>query len=348
MNRHSPRIALAAAACAIAGALGLVASPAADAAPNCAADRARYCAAAADSLLDVQISDLHPTQPSLGYDEVYARLGRWTFGPNAAELRFDTWCETNGQRGVSSFTAASRISDPASFTCEVPLGSETAADTDEMKTVVIGPGGRLYLTDGHHTLTSFWETIGGGPSTHVRLRVAGNLSDQSPAQFWKTMRDKKWTWLKNTAGASISPAQLPKSLGLGQFGNDTYRAALYFLDDVSFSSPGGTPPFQEFYWGAWLRDRNDAGVNPARFDLRNADSYQRLLRNIGDTMIAASNDEQIAGGFTASELGKRKSFDEKEFAKLITPLTESRPGKLTAAIAYKNSLGLLPQLGSAS
>lgn len=317
----------------------------ASAAPACAGADRVYCEAKPDSLVTVKLSQLHPTQPSLGYDEVYARLGRYSFGPNAAELKFGAWCETNGQRGVKSFSASSRISDPSSFTCEVPLGKETADDTDEMKTVVIGPGGKLYLTDGHHTLTSFWETAGGGPNTSIRLRVAGNLSTKSPADFWKTMRAEKWTWLRNTAGAPIQPAQLPKSLGLSSFANDKYRAALYFLDDVSFSSPAGTPPFQEFYWGQWLRGKSDPKVNPARYDLRTAGSYQSLLRSIANTMIAAPADTVIGNGYTATDLGKRDSFDESEFAGLTRPLTDKKPGKLTAALAYKNTLALLPQAG---
>ena len=317
----------------------LTATPAA-AAPRCDTAHRVYCEAKTDSLVTVKLSQLHPTQPSLGYDEVYARLGRYSFGPNAAKLKFDAWCETNGQHGVKSFTANSRISAPSSFTCDVPLGKETADDTAEMKTVVIGPGGSLYLTDGHHTLTSFWETSGGGPNTSIRLRVAGNLSHKSPADFWKTMRAQKWTWLRNTAGAPIQPAQLPKSLGLKSFADDKYRAALYFLDDVSFSSPAGTPPFQEFYWGQWLRTKSDPALKPARYDLRTVDSYQKLLRAIAATMIATPATTVIGNGYTATDLGKRNSFDESEFAGLTRPLSDKKPGKLTAALAYKNTVGL--------
>src|SRR6185369_18058315 len=36
------------------------------------------CAAQPGDLINVQLDELHPTQPSLGYDEVYYKLGRYT------------------------------------------------------------------------------------------------------------------------------------------------------------------------------------------------------------------------------------------------------------------------------
>jgi len=43
----------------------------------------------------------------------------------------------------------------------------------EMKTAVVGPGGQLYLTDGHHTLTSFWEVQGAARIPMYGLRSPG-------------------------------------------------------------------------------------------------------------------------------------------------------------------------------
>ena len=89
-------------------------SPAA--APNCPPPNERYCAAEAGDLLEVRLADLKPTQPSLGYDEVYYRLGRYTLGDGAADQLLDQWCATNGQQTLQSATPGATISDPASFT----------------------------------------------------------------------------------------------------------------------------------------------------------------------------------------------------------------------------------------
>lgn len=80
---------------------------------------------------------------------------------------------TNGQTGLKSAGADATIAELASFDCKIPVGSETPESTTAMRTGVIGPGGQVYLTDGHHTLTSFWEAPGGGPDTHVRLKTPG-------------------------------------------------------------------------------------------------------------------------------------------------------------------------------
>jgi len=87
----------------------------------CADGNQRNCAAAVGDLLDVTLNELHPTQPSLGYGEVFYRLGRYTMGPDPADQLFDAWCAANGQEGLQSAEPGANLADPASFTCTVPL-----------------------------------------------------------------------------------------------------------------------------------------------------------------------------------------------------------------------------------
>ena len=54
------------------------------------------CNATAGDLIDVRLDELLPTQPSLGYDEAYYKLGRYKFGKDAVNKRFDDWCERHG------------------------------------------------------------------------------------------------------------------------------------------------------------------------------------------------------------------------------------------------------------
>ena len=307
-------------------------------AAECAPENQRYCAAAVGDLLDVTLADLRPTQPSLGYDEVYYRLGRYTLGEGAADQLLDQWCVTNGQQGLASATPGAAISDPASFTCAVAVGAETDESRIPMKTVVIGPGGQLYLTDGHHTLTSFWEAPGGGPDTRIRLRVTGNLSSSEPDAFWSEMVERGWTWLQDADGKPVAPDALPKSLGLKQFGNDQYRGALYFVRDVGYRQDDDSPAFQEFYWGRWLRDQTDPDLRPADFTLTDMASYQTLIGNVGRAMVALSDTTEIANGQDAKSLGKLEAFWQKAFDALPAPIGSEKPGKLAYAIAYKATL----------
>ncbi|GGK53972.1 ParB/Srx family N-terminal domain-containing protein [Nocardia camponoti] len=292
-----------------------------------------YCDAKEGDLVDTTLTQLRPTQPSLGHDEVFYKLGRYTKGKDAINKQFDDWCESAGLKQAASAPAGARLSDPSSFTCAVARGSETPATIEPMKTAVVGPHGQLYLTDGHHTFTSFLETA--GPNTPVRVRITGNLSKENPAAFWQTMQAKGWTWLRDANDNPIQPNQLPQSLGLANFGNDPYRAALYFARDISYSQGGGAPAFQEFYWGRWLRAQTDPAVNPRTANLNDHAAYLALVRAIATKMVALDGNAQVTDGFTASALGKLPAFDEKEFAKLAKPYEEAKPGKLAYVFAYR-------------
>ncbi len=307
------------------------------AAPPCPPQNERYCAAATGDLLDVRLADLKPTQPSLGYDEVYYRLGRYTLGPDPRRELLDAWCATNGQTGLKSAGTDASITEPASFDCTIPVGSETPESTTAMKTGVIGPGGQVYLTDGHHTLTSFWEAPGGGPETRIRLKVTGNMSTLAVGDFWPQMRDRGWTWLQDVNGKPVDPQQLPASLGLKQFANDQYRGTLYFVRDVGYEQNDDSPAFQEFYWGQWLRSQTDPGLQPADFTLTEMPSYLTLVGNIGKAIVALPADTEIANSRDAAALGKLDEFGEKAFRALSEPVDSTKPGKLALALAYKTT-----------
>ena len=199
-----------------------------------------YQCAEAGELLDLPIGDVRATQPSLGYDEVYYKFGRYTLGKDEINKKFDDWCEANGQEEAASALPDARLDNPSSFTCTVPVGQETPDTIAPMKTVVIGPGGVPYLTDGHHTLTSFYETADGGPNLHLRLRVVANLSDLSPTDFWARMKAEKWVWNYDVDGNEVPVEQLPSGVGLAKFQNDKYRSLMYFARDIGFT-PGHDP-----------------------------------------------------------------------------------------------------------
>ncbi|MCS5497828.1 hypothetical protein NY547_11325 [Cnuibacter physcomitrellae] len=311
--------------------------------PSCAADDARALCADPEELLDVRIGDVHPTQPSLGYDEVYYKLGRYSteLSKDAINKKFDDWCEANGQEEAASAAPGATLTDPSTFTCTVPVGSETPDTIEPMKTVVIGPGGTLYLTDGHHTLTSFLEDS--GPDVHVRLRVLGNLSGLSQTDFWDTMQAQKWVWLRDVDGNAITPSQLPTNVGLSNFEDDRYRSIMYFGRDIGYSADGAVP-FQEFYWGSWLRAHPELGV--ADWDQDDWAASLALVKRITQAQAALAPGTVIdqASGYTAADLSAftkwndGKAENKGEWAKLSVPYSESKPGKLAYMTAYRATL----------
>lgn len=297
-----------------------------------------YLCAREGDLLDVRIGDVRATQPALGHDEVYYKLGRYTLGKDAVNKRFEDWCEANGQGTAVSADRDPRLTDPGSFACEVPVGQETAESVAEMKTVVVGPGGALYLTDGHHTLTSFQEVE--GPDVRVRLRVLGNLSDLSTDAFWATMAEHGWVWTRDVNGNEVAPASLPDGVGLDRFADDRFRSLVYFGRKVGYTA--GTVPFQEFYWGSWLRG---GAVDLSDWDTGDAASYLAAVERVTRAQAALAGDAAVDGGFTASELGaldtwnRGKAADKGEFGKLSRPYSDDTPGKIGYALEYKAAHG---------
>ncbi|WP_326704892.1 ParB/Srx family N-terminal domain-containing protein [Streptomyces cyaneofuscatus] len=300
----------------------------------------RACAQPGD-LIDVTLGELHPTQAVLGFDQVFYKLGRYGSDRDEAaggfNKRFDDWCETNGQGEAASVRPGARLDDPASFSCTVPLGQETPKSIAPMKTAVIGPGGQLYLTDGHHTLTSFLEGPDGSTRLPIRLRVTDNFSSLSTAAFWQRMTAEKKVWLRDETNKPLAVDQLPDRLGITNFRDDPYRSLVYFTRDIGYEVPDGATEFLEFSWGSWLRGEHDT----AAYDLTSPGPYLDLVKSASKSMAALAPDAVVDDGKTAAQLGRiaewngGKKETGGEFAKLSKPLTDAKPGKLAEALDYK-------------
>ncbi|MET8874911.1 ParB/Srx family N-terminal domain-containing protein [Nocardia sp. NPDC004604] len=304
--------------------------------PSGSAVSAYLCAQAGD-LIDVRIGDVHGTQPSLGRDEVFYKLGRYTLGKDAINKKFDDWCEANGQVKAATVAANATLADRGSFTCDLPIGQETAASIAPMKTVVIGPGGTLYLADGHHTLTSFYELPDGGPNLHLRLNVLGNLSQYSGNAFWAEMARNGWVWNRDVDGNVVPYEQLPASVGLSNYADDKYRSLMYFARDIGYTE--NRTPFQEFYWGSWLRDTGAADLSA--WNANDLTSYLDTLARATMAQSALPGDAVVDSGLTAAQLGALaqwndgKSTDKGEFANISKPYSDPKPGKIAYSLEYK-------------
>lgn len=298
------------------------------------------------AVMDIRIGDARPTQPAIGYDQVYYKQERYRNNANGStqwKKEFDDYCEarglTDGAKGSTVIAGTSLLTDPASFTCS----TKNAFDQSALKSAVVGPRGVLYLTDGHHTLTSFFEAPnGGGADVKVPVVMKGNFMDQNNATFWRGMRANKTVWLKLPDGRAITPPDLPQQLGLGNgLQDDPYRALLYFTRDIGYAQPVNSTEFLEFYWSEWLRAAPQ-NLQLSAYTLTDAASYLQAIQTASNLMIATPDTTPIgSSGLTALQMGKRASFDKTAsdaFADLNTPVTAAKPGKLAYALSYRASL----------
>ncbi|PMH46148.1 hypothetical protein BCU68_08735 [Vibrio sp. 10N.286.49.B3] len=217
----------------------------------------------------VTVGDLMPTQMNQGQLQNDYKLGRWQL---EEEKRFEEFCETYGLRdSVEFFNDDSDFNDITSFECKEPRDKDGVISEDQhgterimswINTVIVGPDGALYLTDGHHTFGRFHDMHDGGKDTNVLVRVQDNFSDSASMDvFWEKMQETKNVYLYDN-GQSIEPSALPKDLGLqGEdnergLGNDDYRALVYYTRDIGWDKgESESIPFLEYYWAEELRNK---------------------------------------------------------------------------------------------
>ncbi|PHV52054.1 hypothetical protein CSQ91_03560 [Janthinobacterium sp. BJB301] len=293
--------------------------------------------AAQPRILQVSLDELHPTQPAIGYDQVYYKLGRYAaeekhIADIAKPKKFADLCEANGQGdvlpGTANVAGATLAAPPAGYRCKAAVGSRP----DDMKTVVIGPRGTVYLTDGHHTFSTFLDADGGrNHRLKVWVKVSDNFSALGEAAFWTRMREENKVWLKNGRNQAITPQQLPSAIGLKALGDDPYRSLVYFTRGIGYEPPDKATEFLEFYWADWLRRK--PALKLERADLLDPAAYASAILLAAQAMVALQPAEIVSGGKRAADLGALREIDHAAFDEL----TEDK-SKLGYAIGYRKSL----------
>lgn len=297
------------------------------------------------TLIEVTLRDLLPTQGALGDDEVHYKIARYRSrrDQRAGNInkRFDHWCETNGQERADSATDFARLDDATSFSCTIPLGQETPDSLGQMKTAVIGPEGRVYLTDGHHTFTAFREAPDGGAEMRIRVRVQGNLSHLPIDEFWKEMQARGWTWLFDEHDQPITVEQLAPQLTLEHFPNDPYRGMIFLTRDIGYVQVPLEATYQEFHWARWLRRQQDPDLQLGSYDLTSIDGYLDCVEAVSRAMVDLDGDSIVSDGRTAKQLGQMRKWNDGdgkekgEFGRLGNAMEEKRPGKIAYLLEYR-------------
>ncbi|MFC4311915.1 ParB-like protein [Steroidobacter flavus] len=111
---------------------------------------------------------------------------------------------------------------------------------------VIGPGGRLYVTDHHHLGRAALEA---GLATAF-FEIDGDLSDRNSGDFWKQMEKNHWVHPLDENGVRHYCTRIPDQLnGLV---DDMYRSLAGYVRDA-----GGyekvPEAFAEFVWADFFR-----------------------------------------------------------------------------------------------
>ena len=76
--------------------------------------------------------------------------------------------------------------------------------------------------------------------------------------FWSQLKDKNWVRLVDKDGKPIEPKDLPQKLT--DLPNDPYRTLAWMIrkaDDYCRELMKPQPPFAEFRWADWMRNRPD-------------------------------------------------------------------------------------------
>lgn len=275
-------------------------------------------------IVRIGLSEFSPTQGSIGYEQVFYKLGRFVVDK---KKMFDEICETNGQKKSSSFNAKSDVNDPQSFKCKEMVGTIKK----DMKTIVLAPNGKYYLTDGHHTFNVFWAMPEGGNDFKVNVVVANDYRHlDSMDSFWDEMTADGNTWLSDKNGKSMSHHDLPSSLGMENFENDQYRSLMYFSRGVGWDKPKSPIPFLEFYWTKALRKQLDI----EKFDLNSQSGYKEAIIKVSHTILALETDNLGLSGKSAKEMGQFNKFNQKGLDKLL----RKEKGKVTYMMNYKKTL----------
>jgi hypothetical protein len=121
---------------------------------------------------------------------------------------------------------------------------------DHRATIVIGPKGIPYITDGHHLCSVLlkWKR-----QATVEAKVAANLRNLPPEQFWPTMKEKGWAYLYDENGKGpLDPNDLPKTVA--ELRDDPYRSLAWAVRERG-GWQKSDDDFAEFQWAQFYRPR---------------------------------------------------------------------------------------------
>ena len=282
------------------------------------------------SLHWVTLSELLPTQPVIAHDQVNYKLASFSANPDKL---YDSLCESYGASDeVLSWDKNSTPSNPDSFTCVGEIGDKTK----DINTVIVGPGGKLYLTDGHHSFSTFYDMKQGGATLPVYVEVQDNWSSEtSESAFWARLDKANNSWRYRADGTEVNYQDMPTSLGRRALANDPYRGAMYFAKKIGWNKGDAAAiNYLEFHWANEFRNK----ISLSEGDRNDPQKYLNKIKELSLAIIAVDSDKIVGKtGYTAAELGQKEKWDKKSdkaFNKLLCDKGEL--GKLGFALSARS------------
>ena len=146
--------------------------------------------------------------------------------------------------------------------------------------IVIGPGDKFYLVDGHHHARAMWE-VG---HKKMRAEVIGNYADLSESDFLARMKKEGRIRLVDENGKPLKKiTDLPSSVS--KLKDDPYRSLAWLLRK-SGAIRKTKIPFAEFYWADFLRDQVKIGKGKSGMEK----AFQESI-----TLMAETNCSKLPG-----------------------------------------------------
>lgn len=131
---------------------------------------------------------------------------------------------------------------------ELSHSERTQFIEDNPVPVVLGYHNQFYIIDHHHLARAL--LLAG--RRHVLIKVVEDLSHEEQSQFWKSLHQKGYIYLKNTKGDDIFPEDLPKKVS--DMKDDPYRSLAGFVRKAGGFTKNPTP-FSEFKWAEFFRHK---------------------------------------------------------------------------------------------
>jgi len=165
-----------------------------------------------------KLSDLHPTQASVGMAEVRIKAGK---------LKDEI--QRQSEHDFLKYLVKHNKEEP----------------------VIVGPGGIFYITDHHHLARALYEI--GAYTTYCI--IVDNLSDAKAEDFWKHLKVNNEVYLEDQNGTPIKPNDLPTSVK--NLKNDPFRSLAGAVRESCGFKKGDTSSssqdYLEFQWADYLR-----------------------------------------------------------------------------------------------
>jgi len=111
---------------------------------------------------------------------------------------------------------------------------------------VLGPGGKLYITDHHHLARA---ALDAGLKTAF-CDVEADLSTTGATGFWAAMEEKSWVHPLDEHGVRHIYSRIPSTIG--SLVDDVYRSLAGFVRDAGGYDKTPTA-FAEFIWADFFR-----------------------------------------------------------------------------------------------